>query len=139
MDHRPHPRVALLCAVLALAASALAGSAWGAAANPVIADCNAHGKLTRTYTLPQLQLAITTMSVDVKEYTDCYDVINRALLAQTSKHSDSGGNGGGSGGSFLPTPVIVILVVLLLAAATFGAMAVRRRREDDDPHQDDDR
>jgi hypothetical protein len=59
-------------------------------------------------------------------------VINRALLAQTSKaHTDAADTGGGSGGSFLPTPVIVILVLLLLAAATFGAIAIRRHRSQD--------
>jgi hypothetical protein len=132
MQHRLHLRIALLGVVVAIAASGLAAATASAAVNPVIADCNAHGKLTRTYSLSQLQVAITTMPADVKEYTDCYDVINRALLAQTGHaNSGSGGSGSGSGGSFLPTPVIVILVVLLLAAATFGALAIRRRRGDE--------
>jgi len=132
MNRRFHLRIALLGVLLAAGVGGFAVPAASASAkvNAAIADCNAHGKLTRTYSLSQLQIAITTMPSDVKEYTDCYDVINRALLAQTSKHSGGGETGGGSGGSFLPTPVIVILVLLLLAGATFGAIAIRRRRED---------
>jgi hypothetical protein len=129
------PRLQLLIAMLgtvaALTGAAFIAPAGAASLNPVVADCNAHGRLTQTYSLAELQTAISTLPADVKEYTDCSDVINRALLAQTGSHSHSGSGGGGSGGSFLPTPVIVILVLLVLAAATFGAMAVRRGRDGD--------
>jgi hypothetical protein len=130
MKPRLQPLIAMLGTVAALTGAAFVAPAAAASLNPVVADCNAHGKLTQTYSLGELQTAISTLPADVKEYTDCFDVINRALLAQTGSHSHSGNGGGGSGGSFLPTPVIVILVLLLLAAATFGAIAIRRRRED---------
>jgi len=130
MRHRLLLLIAMLGTVALLGAK-VAASAADASLNPVTADCNTHGRLTRTYTLSELQLALSTLPADIKEYTDCYDVINRALLAQTGSHSDAAGTGGGSGGSFLPTPVIVILVVLVLGAATFGAVAVRRRRDGD--------
>jgi hypothetical protein len=131
MKLRLQPLIVMLGMVAALAGAAFVAPAGAASLNPVVADCNAHGRLTQTYSLGQLQTAISTLPADVKEYTDCFDVINRALLAQTGSHSNSGSGGGGSGGSFLPTPVIVILVLLVLAAATFGAMAVRRGRDGD--------
>ncbi len=123
--------MAMLGTVAALTGAAFVAPAGAASLNPVVADCNAHGRLTQTYSLGELQTALSTLPADVKEYTNCSDVINRALLAQTGSHSNSESGGGGSGGSFLPTPVIVILVLLVLAAATFGAMAVRRGREGD--------
>jgi hypothetical protein len=68
------------------------------------------------------------MPADVKEYTDCYDVIQRTLLAQAGGHG--GGSGGsGSGGSFLPTPLLVVLIVLALGAVSFSVAAIRRRRQ----------
>ena len=130
MRHRLLLLIAMLGTVALLGAK-VAASAADASLNPVTADCNTHGRLTRTYTLSELQLALSTLPADIKEYTDCYDVINRALLAETGSHSDAAGTGGGSGGSFLPTPVIVILVVLVLGAATFGAVAIRRHRDND--------
>jgi hypothetical protein len=116
--------LALLSACLLLAAV----PAQAAAGSSVIADCNAHGKLTRSYTDAQLRDALTTMPADVKEYTDCYDVIQHALLGQVSGSHPSGtGGSGGSGGSFLPTWLIVVLVLLALAGLTLGAIAIRRR------------
>lgn len=119
-----------------LAASAgIAAPALAAGQSPAVTDCNAHGRLTHPYTAKQLQTALSTMPADIKEYTDCYDVIQRALLAKVGAQHKSGSGGAvsgssgssGSGGSFLPTPVIIVIVVLVLAAATFGALALRRR------------
>jgi hypothetical protein len=113
----------LLCAVLA---GALNAPVAAAAANPVVVDCTAHNQLTHTYTVAQLRNALATMSADVKEYTACPDIIQRALNAQLGGlHASGGGSSGG--GSFLPTPVIVLLVVLILGGATFAALALRRR------------
>jgi hypothetical protein len=129
MKQRLQLLIALLGTLAVLTGAGFARPAGAASLNPVVADCNAHGRLTQTYSLGELQTALSTLPADVKEYTDCSDVINRALLAQTGSDAHSGSGGGGSGGSFLPTPVIVILILLVLAAATFGAMAVRRRRD----------
>jgi hypothetical protein len=107
----------------ALPARAATGSA-------AIADCNAHDALTHEYSVAALRNALATMPATMKEYTDCQDVISRALTNALGSKGGRGGGGGGSGGSFLPTPVIVVLVLLALAAATFGAIAVRRRRGD---------
>jgi hypothetical protein len=116
----------LLTGVLA-AAPVLAKNA----SDPVINDClNHRAGLTGHYTVAQLNHALQVMTAETKEYTNCSDVINRALLAAVGK-GKGGGGGGGGGGSFLPTPVIIILVVLVLAGVTFGAIALRRRRDPD--------
>ncbi len=116
---------------IAVVLAAALSAAPGAVASPgsqAITDCNTHGRLTRHYTVSQLHDALSRMPAVVKEYTDCYDVVQRALLADVagSHPTDSGGSGG-SGGSFLPTWLIVVLVLLGLAAATLGAVALRRR------------
>jgi hypothetical protein len=120
---------ALICAILAPAARA--------GVSAVVVDCQAHSRLTRSYSLTELSNAIATMPAETAEYTDCYDVIQRALLAAQGKLALANTGAGGSGGSFLPTPVIVALVVLALGAASFGALALRRRagagERDDDP------
>src|SRR6185312_12491980 len=118
----------------ALAGALITVSAGGTAAalaaapvgNPVLADCGSHGLLTHNYTVAQLRHALAVMPASFKEYGNCQDVIQAAIIrvkAGKTIVADSG-----SGGSFLPTPVIVLLVVLLLAAVTFAAMAVRRHR-----------
>jgi hypothetical protein len=121
---------ALAGAVITVAAVGWAGSsALGAntVGNPVLSDCNANGVLTHNYTLQQLRHALAVMPASYKEYGNCQDVIQAAVLKVKAGKQLVAGSGG-SGGSFLPTPVIVILVVLILAAVTFGALAVRRRR-----------
>lgn len=120
-------RFTVTLAVAATLAFGVCSTAAAAAPNPV-ADCNANTRLTRQYTAAELQHALSTMPADVKEYTDCYDVIQRALLAEVSgSHNHASTGSGGSGGSFLPTPVIVVIVVLVVAAAGFGILALRRR------------
>ncbi len=123
--------LAALCAcVLALALPA------AAAQSHVVADCNAHGRLTGHYTTAELRNSLSTMSADVKEYTNCYDVIQRALLGQIGSSHVGGGTptSQSSSGSFLPAPVIVVLILLMLGAAAFALMAVRRRGSDGGPN-----
>ncbi len=121
-----------LITILVLASSLLvaSGTAWASSGSKAVADCNAHGKLTATYTEAQLRDALSTMPADIKEYTDCYDVIQHALLAQVSGSHPGGGTGGSSGSSssFLPAWLIVVLVLLALSGLTLGAVAIRRRR-----------
>jgi hypothetical protein len=117
--------VAILCALWA-PASLLAAPASAASLSQPVADCNTHNQLTHHYSVAQLRSALATMPADVKEYTNCSDVIQRALLAELGTLRGHGGSGGG-GGSFLPTPVIVILAVLVVGGAAFGAYAYQRR------------
>jgi hypothetical protein len=117
---------AVIAVVAVLAAGLLAAAPASAALSGAVADCNTHTRLTQTYTAAQLRTALNTMPADVKEYTDCYDVIQRALLADIGGiKADSGGGGGGS--SFLPTPLLIVLGVLVVAAGVFAVIAYRRR------------
>ena len=61
-----------------------------ASLSPPVADCNAHGGLTRHYTVKQLQKALATMPADIKQYTSCPDVIDHQLLVQLGKLPGSG-------------------------------------------------
>ena len=121
--------IALVCAAVALTAGVGAPLAGVAVGNPIINDCEANGQLTHPYTLSQLRHALAVMPASVKQYTNCYDVIQKALI-QARKTGTAGPapSGGGSGGSFLPTPVIVILIVLAVAALGFAGLALARRR-----------
>ncbi len=100
-----------------------------AAAPAAVADCTAHGRLTQHYTVAELHAALAGIPADVQEYTNCYAIIQRALLAAVSgsagHHSDSGTSSSGS--SFLPTPVIVVIVLVALAGAAGLVLVVRRR------------
>jgi hypothetical protein len=117
----------VIAAVAVLAAGLLAAAPASAALSGAVADCNTHTRLTQTYTAAQLRTALNTMPADVKEYTDCYDVIQRALLADIGGiKADSSGSGGG-GSSFLPTPLLIVLGVLVVAAGVFAVIAYRRR------------
>ncbi len=119
---------ALAGAILALGAAGWTATvALGAnsVGNPVLQDCNANGAITHNFTLQQLRHALAIMPASYKEYGNCPDAINAAIVRVRNGKTSAPGTG--SGGSFLPTPVIVILVVLILAAVTFGALAVRRR------------
>jgi hypothetical protein len=116
--------VATLLLAGAVALPVAPPAALAAAPSPV-ADCNANSRLTAHYTPAQLRHALASMPADVKEYTDCYDVIQRALLADLGQLPGSGS--GGSGGSFLPTPVLIVLVVLVLGGAGLATVALRRR------------
>jgi hypothetical protein len=115
--------VVLIATLLIPAAPAAAGIG-----TPVIADCQAHLKLTRHYSIAQLNNALAILPADTKEYTNCAQVIESALTDPGGPGANNGA-GSGSGGSFLPTPVLIVLVLLLLAAATFGGISLRRRRE----------
>jgi hypothetical protein len=99
-----------------------------ASGSPATADCAAHGHLTRSYSPAQLSSALATMPADLQEYTNCYDVIKQALLAQipaARRHESASASG--SNGSFLSAPVIVAIVVLAVGGATAIAVALRRR------------
>jgi hypothetical protein len=115
--------LAVFVAVLAASPAAIADPP-----SPV-SDCNLHGALTYRYTVAQLRHGLSAMPTYVKEYTDCYDVLDRTLLAQaaSSRPIANSVGGSGSGSSMLPTPVIGALALLALLGSIFGALAIRRR------------
>ncbi len=124
MSRKP---LALALALVAIAV-ALPASASAAGKLPTaVADCNAHARLTSHYTAAQLRGALNAMPADIKEYTNCYDVIQKALLAQIGSIGGNGGDSGGGGSSFLPTPLLILLIVLVVAAIGFAIVALRQR------------
>ena len=117
----------MIAAVAVLAVGLLAAAPASAALSGAVADCNAHTRLTHTYTAAELRMALNTMPADVKEYTDCYDVIQRALLADIGGIKANGSGSGDGGSSFLPTPLLIVLGVLVVGAGVFAVIAYRRR------------
>jgi hypothetical protein len=120
--------------VAALGSGASLVSVAAAATNPVIHDC-VTGTLSRSYSVGELNQALSLLSPTDKEYTSCLDVIQQGLATAVAQRRTGGGGGGSRSGSgaFLPAPVIIILVALVLVAVTLGAVAIRRRRLDDEP------
>lgn len=127
MTRRLITSVAVVCAFALCAAMATAATSGGTPAQ-AISDCNNHDQLTQQYSTSVLRQALAQMPADVKEYTDCYDVIERQLLAQVgNSKAGTSTTGSSSSSSFLPTWLIVVIVLLILAALTFGAISLRRR------------
>ncbi|HUO70393.1 MAG TPA: hypothetical protein VMU39_06420 [Solirubrobacteraceae bacterium] len=126
-------RVIVSSLVAAVLVSALVvASPAVSATDPVIAQCSATGAVSGNFTLQQLRHALNTLSPTTKEYTNCYDAINRAIAA---KGGSGGGNGSSnsSGGSFLPTWLLIILIVLVLGAGAYGVVALRRQGQGGPP------
>jgi hypothetical protein len=126
----PLATVTAVTAAALLQLALLSAPASAASTSPVITDCNTHSQLTQHYTVAQLRTALNTMPPTVKEYTNCYDVINRALLAQVGSGSGSGGGGSAgqdSGGSFLPVWLIIVLGLLIVGGGTYAFLAYRRQ------------
>ena len=128
--------IALVCA---LGVGPLCAASPATGLTPAVADCNQHATLTRSYSVTELRAALAAMPADIREYTDCYDVIQKALLAQVGQQHGSGsGQGGGPAlpasvtrsapGSGPPGWVVAVLIVLGLSAVSFAVLLVRRRR-----------
>ncbi len=79
-----------LAAALLLAPAAFADSTT----TKIIRDCADDGILEGHYTPAALRKARDNLPTDVNEYSDCGDVLSRALSADVS--SAGGGSGGGS-------------------------------------------
>ncbi len=110
-----------------LALGALGPAAARAGVSPVLGDCQLHAALTRHYSIPQLQHALSTIPPSVSAYTNCPDVIRRQLLAQLAATRGGHSGGGAGGSSFLPAWLIAVLAVLLAGGAG-ATVAARRRR-----------
>jgi hypothetical protein len=116
-------------ALLCVCASSLPATAQASQPN-VVSDCNAHARLTQHYSAGQLENALGTMQADVKEYTDCYDLIQRALLVDLGRlHPIASGSRQSHGSNFLTAPVIVAIAVVALASMLLAIVFGRRRRE----------
>jgi hypothetical protein len=70
------------------------------------------------------------MGADQKEYTDCYDVIQRALLADVGRlRPGTVGSQPAGASSFLPTPLIIVIGVAGFAAGALTYFGARRRQK----------
>jgi hypothetical protein len=85
--------VACLLALLVAAPAALADSTR----TKILRECQ-DGRLTGNYTPSQIRDARNNIPDDIDQYSNCRDVLTRALLAGAADSGD-GGNGGGGPGS----------------------------------------
>jgi hypothetical protein len=84
-----------LIALLALLLAAPTALADGTR-NKILRECQS-GRLTGDYTVREIRDARNNIPDDVDQYTDCRDVLTRALLTRAG--GDAGGGGGGAGGA----------------------------------------
>jgi hypothetical protein len=75
--------VVVLC-LLVPASPALASGA------DVLRDCNDHGQLTKQYSQREYRQALAQMPSDLKQYTDCENIIKRAQLGLPSVPANAG-------------------------------------------------
>jgi hypothetical protein len=87
-------RTALVACLLAVLVGAPAASA-DSTRTKILQECQ-DGRLTNHYTSSQIRDALNNIPDDVDQYSDCRDVLRRALLNQAG---NSGNNGGGPGGT----------------------------------------
>jgi hypothetical protein len=86
--------VACLLALLVAAPAAFADSTR----TKILRECQ-DGRLTGSYTPAQIRDARNNIPDDIDQYSDCRDVLTRALLAGAADKGGDGGSGGGSGGT----------------------------------------
>jgi hypothetical protein len=84
-----------LIALLALLLAAPPALADGTRTK-ILRECQT-GRLTGDYTAREIRDARNNIPDDLDQYTDCRDVLSRALLSRAGG-GDSGGGGGGAGG-----------------------------------------
>ncbi len=84
-----------LLAVLAVLLVAPAAQA-DATRNKILRECQ-NGQLSGDYTAAEIRDARSNIPDDVDQYTDCRDVLTRALLARAGGSGGGGGGGGGAG------------------------------------------
>jgi hypothetical protein len=85
--------VACLLALLVTAPAAFADSTR----TKILRECQ-DGRLTGHYTPAQIRDARNNIPDDIDQYSDCRDVLTRALLAAAGDNGDGGGSGGTGGG-----------------------------------------
>src|SRR5689334_9430416 len=91
-------RLALACLVLGLFA-AVPTAASAASTTRILRDCADDGVLQGDYSPAELRKARQNIPTDTDEYTDCRDVLARALAAGIAGKGAGGSGGGAAGGS----------------------------------------
>ena len=64
----------------------------------ILRECSQDGRLTGDYTAQQIRDARSNIPDDIDEYTDCRDVLTRALLSRAGGGDPGGGTEGGATG-----------------------------------------
>jgi hypothetical protein len=117
-------RTAFVACLLALLVGA--PSAWADSTRiKILRECQ-DGRLTGNYTPSQIRDARNNIPDDIDQYSNCRDVLTRALLAGAADSGDGGsgsGGGGGAGGERL-TPSTDADRQALEAAATGGGQPI---------------
>ena len=85
---------ACMVALLAAAPAALADSTR----TKILQECQ-DGRLTGNYTTRQIRDALNNIPDDIDQYSDCRDVLRRALLNRAGNSGAGGGGGTGTGGT----------------------------------------
>jgi hypothetical protein len=115
-----------MAVVVTVVSTPTAGAVSGPALNTIFKECSS-GHLAGTFTVRQLQDAMTGMPTSLKQYTSCPDVVQTAIF-KAAQHNRGGTVASASSGPLVPTPLVVILALLVAAAAGFGLLAIRRRQ-----------
>jgi hypothetical protein len=89
------PRLAIIALLAVLAAAPAAQAA--STRTKILRECQ-NGQLTGDYTAKQIRDARNNIPDDLDQYSDCRDVLTRALLNRAGS-SDAGGGGGSAGGA----------------------------------------
>ena len=121
------PKLILIACAAALCLACLPSQAL--ALSPVISDCNAHTKLTQSYSVSQLRNALATMPADVKEYTSCYQIIQDTLYKKLGKPVP-GSASSSSSSSFISAPVLIVIIIVIVIGGGLAYVAWRRGGED---------
>jgi hypothetical protein len=117
------------CALIVASMGVLADRA--AASGPPAADldCGLNSRLTHHYTVAQLQSALAHMPVDMKEYSACPNVIERALLIQVGRLKlKPGGASPASEASLVPVWLIVSGGLMVAVGGSGALVALHRKR-----------
>jgi hypothetical protein len=89
------PRIFLVMVLTLLVA---APAATAGTRGDIINDCYDDGKLDGNYSPSEIRDARNNLPADIDQYSDCRDVLARALGGTGNKRVGGGGDGGGAGG-----------------------------------------
>jgi hypothetical protein len=116
----------VLAALLLTASPALAGTR-----EQILQQCQ-NGRLTGDFTVKEIRDARNNIPTDIDQYSDCRDVLGRALAGRAGGGGGGagggaagGGGGGGTGGGGTLTPSTPADQKAIAAAAAKGATPVR--------------
>src|SRR3954471_6426243 len=91
--------LALLAALLCAPTARAAGKTTA-----ILRDCADDGILQGSYTAAQLRTARDNVPAELNEYSDCQDVLSRAISGKAAaSSSNNSGNSGGSSGTGAPS------------------------------------